>query len=63
VAGQLPIFGRPAMLGLHSTPTFILHFTNSFHPFPKFYLFIIIIIEIFYFILRNDESKYVVEKE
>jgi hypothetical protein len=43
------------MLGLHSTPTFILHFTNLFHPLTKFYLFIIIIIEIFYFILRNDE--------
>jgi hypothetical protein len=26
VAGQPPIFGQPAMLGLHSIPTFILHF-------------------------------------
>jgi hypothetical protein len=26
VAGQPPFFGRPAMLGLHSIPTFILHF-------------------------------------
>jgi hypothetical protein len=26
VASRPPIFGRPAMLGLHSIPTFILHF-------------------------------------
>jgi hypothetical protein len=26
VADQPPIFGRPVMLGLHSIPTFILHF-------------------------------------
>jgi hypothetical protein len=26
VAGRPPIFGRPAMIGLHSIPTFILHF-------------------------------------
>jgi hypothetical protein len=26
VPGRPPIFGRPAMLGLHSIPTFILHF-------------------------------------
>jgi hypothetical protein len=28
---------------------------KSFHPFPKFYLFFIIMIEIFYFILCNDQ--------
>jgi hypothetical protein len=26
VAGRPPIFGRPAMLGVHSIPTFILYF-------------------------------------
>jgi hypothetical protein len=28
--------------------------TNSFHPFPKFYL-LLLLFEIFYFISRNDE--------
>jgi hypothetical protein len=72
VVGRPPIFGRPAIHGLHSTPIFhpLLHLAslmltpltrsfkskaNSFHPFPKFYLFIISSIDIFYFLLCNDE--------
>jgi hypothetical protein len=70
VASQPSIFGRLAMLGLHSTPTFLLHFilllSCSLHSpnapkvkqisFTLFESYIyLFIFEIFDFILCNDE--------
>jgi hypothetical protein len=69
LAGQPPIFGRPTMLGLHSTPTFILHFilllSCSLHlpkaskvkqiPFILFQSSFYLFLNFLDFILCNDE--------